>query len=87
MEINNLIAKINNKICNKIKCEKILIEDKTFLHRKHKNFDHKKFHLKIRIESLELKSKKKVEATREIFNILNQELKDYIHSIQLLINQ
>ena len=86
MEINNLIKKINNKICNKIKCEKILIEDKTFLHRKHKNFDNKKFHLKIRIESLELKSKKKVEATRQIFNILNQELKDYIHSIQLLIN-
>ena len=86
MEINNLIKKINNKICNKIKCEKILIEDKTFLHRKHKNFDNKKFHLKIRIESLELKSKKKVEANRQIFNILNQELKDYIHSIQLLIN-
>ena len=86
MEINNLIAKINKKICNKIKCEKILIEDKTFLHSKHKNFDHKKFHLKIRIESLELKSKKKLEANRQIFNILNQELKDYIHSIQLLIN-
>ena len=86
MKINNLITKIKNKICNKIKCEKILIEDKTFLHKKHKNFDHKKFHLKIRIESLELKSKKKVEANRQIFNILNQELKDYIHSIQLLIN-
>ena len=86
MEINNLITKINNKIRNKVKCEKLLIEDKTFLHRKHKNFDRKKFHLKITIESLELKSKKKVEANRQIFNILNQELKDYIHSIQLLIN-
>ena len=86
MKINNLIPKIKNKICNKIRCEKILIEDKTFLHRKHKNFDQKKFHLKIRIESLELKSKKKIEANRLIFNILNQELKDYIHSIQLLIN-
>jgi len=86
MKINNLIQKIKNKICNKIRCEKILIEDKTFLHRKHKNFDQKKFHLKIRIESLELKSKKKIEANRLIFNILNQELKDYIHSIQLLIN-
>ena len=86
MEINKLITKINNKICNKIKCEKILIEDKTYLHRKHKNFDHKKFHIKIRIKSLELKSKKKVEANKQIFNILNQELKDYIHSIQILIN-
>ena len=78
MEINKLITKINNKICNKIKCEKILIEDKTFLHRKHKNFDNKKFHLKIRIESLELKSKKKIEANRQIFNILDHELKDYM---------
>tara|TARA_A100001011_G_scaffold99241_1_gene104546 strand:- start:370 stop:630 length:261 start_codon:yes stop_codon:yes gene_type:complete len=86
MKINNLIKKIKNKICNKIKCEKILIEDKTFLHKKHKNFDHKKFHLKIRIESIELKSKKKVEANRYVFNILNKELKDYIHSIQLFIN-
>tara|TARA_B100001057_G_scaffold249820_1_gene250097 strand:+ start:396 stop:656 length:261 start_codon:yes stop_codon:yes gene_type:complete len=86
MKINNLIRKINNKISNKIKCEKIFIEDKTFLHKKHKNFDPKKFHLKIRIESFELKSKKKVEASRYIFNILDQELKEYIHSIQLFVN-
>ena len=59
MEINNLIKKIKKKICNKIKCEKILIEDKTFLHRKHKNFDAKKCHLKIKIMSSELKLKNK----------------------------
>ncbi len=86
MEINNLIKKINDKICNNIKCENILIEDKTFLHKKHKNFDHKKFHIKIRIESLELKSKNKIEANRHVFKILSQELKNYIHSIQLSIN-
>ncbi len=56
MEINILIKKVEKKICDKIKCE---IEDKTFLHKKHKNFDSKKFHLKINIESIELKSKKK----------------------------
>ena len=59
MEINILIKKVEKKNCDKIKCEKIIIEDKTFLHKKHKNFNSKKFHLKIKIESIELKSKKK----------------------------
>ena len=86
MEINILMKKVEKKICDKIKCEKIIIEDKTFLHKKHKNFDSKKFHLKIKIESIELKSKKKIESNRYIFSIINKELKEYIHSIQLLIN-
>ena len=86
MEINILLEKVKKKICNKIKCEKIIIEDKTFLHKKHKNFDTKKFHLKIEIESLELKSKKKLDSNRYIFSIINNELKEYIHSIQLFIN-
>ena len=86
MEINILIEKVKKKICDKIKCEKIIIEDKTFLHKKHKNFDSKKFHLKIEIKSLELKPKKKLESNRYIFSIINKELKEYIHSIQLSIN-
>ena len=86
MEINILIKKVEKKICDKIKCEKIIIEDKTFLHKKHKNFDSKKFHLKIKIESIELKSKKKLESNRYIYSILTKELKEYIHSIQLFIN-
>ena len=86
MEINILIKKVEKKICDKIKCEKIIIEDKTFLHKKHKNFDPKKFHLKIKIKSIELKSKKKIESNRYIFSIINKELKEYIHSIQLFIN-
>ena len=86
MEINILIEKVKKKICDKIKCEKIIIEDKTFLHKKHKNFNSKKFHLKIKIESIELKSKKKIESNRYIFSIINKELKEYIHSIQLFIN-
>ena len=86
MKINNLIEIVKKKICNKIECERIYIEDKTFLHKKHKNFDSKKFHLKVKIKSLELKSKKKLESNRYIFSIINKELKEYIHSIQLIIN-
>ena len=86
MEINILIEKVKKKICDKIKCEKIIIEDKTFLHKKHKNFDSKKFHLKIEIHSLELKQKKKLDSNRYIFSIIDKELKESIHSIQLFIN-
>ena len=86
MEINNLIEKIKKKICDKIQCEKIYIEDKTFLHKKHKNFDPKKFHLIIKIKSVKLKSMKKIEANRYVFNILGKELKNEIHSIQLFID-
>ena len=86
MKINNLVEQIKKKISKNIKCRKILIVDKTFLHKKHKNFDSKKFHLKITIESSELKTKKKIDANRYIFTILDKELKNYVHSIQLFIN-
>ena len=86
MEINILIEIVKKKICDKIKCEKIIIEDKTFLHKKHKNFDSKKFHLKIKIDSIELKSKNKLESNKYIFSIINKELNEYIHSVQLFIN-
>ena len=86
MEINILIKKVEKKICDKIKCEKIIIEDKTFLHKKHKNFNPKKFHLKIKIKSVELKSMEKIQANRYVFYILEKELKNDIHSIQLFID-
>ena len=86
MEINNLIEKLKKKICDKIQCEIIDIEDKTFLHKKHKNFDPKKFHLKIKIKSVELKSMEKIQANRYVFHILEKELKTDIHSIQLFID-
>ena len=86
MKINDLIEQIKKKIYNKIKCENIFVEDKSFLHKRNKNFDPKKYHLKIKIKSFELKSKKKIEANRYIYSILDYELKNYIHSIQLLIN-
>ena len=72
MDINQLQEIVKKKINQNIKCEKIDVEDKTFLHKKHRNFDPKKFHLKIIIKSSELKSKKKIEANRQIFEILKK---------------
>ena len=86
MDINILINIIKEKLKKNILLEDIIIEDKTFLHKNHKTHTNGKFHLKLIIKSLELKNKNKIESTKKIYNILRLELKEYIHSIQILIN-
>jgi len=55
MEINSLIKILKEKLTKEIKINNIEIEDKSFLHKKHKNFSKDKFHIKLIIESSELK--------------------------------
>ena len=86
MEINKLIEIIKKKITENIVLQEIVIEDKSFLHKKHKNNSSSKFHIKISIFSDELRAKKKIDSTKMIYKILEIELKNYIHSIQLSIN-
>ena len=85
MNINDLILIVKKKINENILVENIDIEDKTFLHKTHKSYSEKKFHLKLIIQSSELKGMKKIESTRKIYSILQEELDQYIHSIQILI--
>ena len=86
MDINNLIAIVKKKLINEIKIEKINIEDKSFLHKNHTGHQEGKFHLKLMISSNELKSLKRIESNKKIYKILDQEIKKYIHSLQILIN-
>ena len=86
MEINKLIEIVKEKISREIILQEINVEDKSFLHKNHKNNSPNKFHIKITIISDELKAKKKIDSTKKIYNILDNELKYYIHSIQLSIN-
>ena len=86
MEINKLIEVVKDKITKEIAIEEINVEDKSFLHKGHKNDSPNKFHIKITIFSDELKTKKKIDSTKRIYKILENELKRYIHSIQLSIN-
>ena len=86
MEINKLIELVKDKITKEISLQKINVEDKSFLHKNHINNSPNKFHIKITIISDELKSKKKIDSTKRIYKILENELKSYIHSIQLSIN-
>ena len=85
MNINQLILIVTKKINKNILLESINIEDKTFLHKNHKSNQDGKFHLKLTIMSQELKKMNKIQSTKKIYNILDEELEKYIHSIQILI--
>ena len=86
MNINELISIVEKKIKKNISLEYINIEDKTFIHKKHKTHQSGKFHLKLSIKHLESEKINKIELTKKIYKILDKELKKYIHSIQILIN-
>ena len=86
MNINELIAIVKNKLESKIIAQDIQIEDKSFLHKNHKSHQKGKFHLKLTLPSAELTEMSRIESTKKIYNILDSELKDYIHSIQISLN-
>jgi len=86
MNINELIAIIKNKLETEIVIQDLKIEDKSFLHKNHKGHQEGKFHLKLTINSKELAESSKITSTKRIYSILVLELKEYIHSIQILLN-
>ena len=85
MEVNELISTVKSKIEKKILAQNIVIKDKTYLHKKHSSHQPGKFHLELIIKSEELSKYNKIQATKKIYKILDDEIKNYIHSIQILI--
>ena len=86
MNINQLIEIVKKKLNKNFDCDKIEIEDKTFLHKNHSMHDKNKFHIKLIITSDHLRKKNRIQSTKEIYKIIEEELKNHIHSIQILIN-
>ena len=86
MNINELIAIVKNKLEAEISIQDLKIEDKSFLHKNHKGHQEGKFHLKLVIKSDELKKLSKIISTKRVYSVLSLELKNYIHSIQVLVN-
>ena len=86
MDINELIAIVKKKLTGEIDIDIIEIEDKSFLHKKHVGNQEGKYHLKIILSSSELKAMNRIESNKKIYKILDKELKEYIHSIQILIS-
>ena len=85
MDINQLIAIVKKKLKNQISIENISIEDKAFLHKNHAGNQQGRYHLKIILISKELKILSRIESNKKIYKILDKELKEFIHSIQILI--
>jgi len=85
MDINELIAIVKKKLENEIDIESINIDDKSYLHKNHIGHQKGKFHIKITLKSVELKRLSKIESTKKIYKILDEELKKVIHSIQISI--
>ena len=83
MDINQLIEIVKKKINTSIQVDDIEILDKTFLHLKHDNYKKGKFHLQIIIKSEKLKIKNRIEVSRQVYKILEDEIKKFIHSIQI----
>ena len=86
MDINELITIVKKKLLSQINIESIKIEDKSFLHKNHAGNQKGKFHLKIILKSIELKKLSKIDSNKKIYKVLDKELKEFIHSIQILIN-
>ena len=86
MNINELIAIVKNKLEKEIIIQDLKIEDKSFIHKHHKGHQEGKFHLKLIISSDELTKTSKIVSTKRIYSILDLELKEHIHSIQILFN-
>ena len=86
MDINELLEIVKKKIASSINIESILVEDKTFLHKKHLGHQIGKFHIKITINSKDLAKNSKIENYKILHKVLEDEIKKYIHSIQLKIN-
>ena len=85
MKINSLIKILKEKLTKKIKINNIEIKDQSFLHKRHQNFSKDKFHIKLIIESSELKKISSIEANRKIHGILRDEIDRSIHSLQIII--
>ena len=83
MDINELIAIIKKKLSDQINIQNIEIEDKSFLHKNHKGNQEGKYHLKLNIVSDELKKMNRIESNKKIYKVLDKELKETIHSIQI----
>ena len=86
MDINELIAIIKKKLSDEINIQNIEIEDKSLLHKNHKGNQEGKYHLKLNIVSDELKNMNRIESNKKIYKVLDKELKETIHSIQIQLS-
>ena len=85
--MKNYFDEIKEKLRNNLKIEKIEIVDNSHKHKGHKFFSPEKYHLKLKIKSLHLKSISRINAQKMIMKVLQDELKTRIHALEINIEQ
>ena len=78
---------ICKKLKDQIKIEAVEIVDNSFKHKGHKSFSPEKFHLHLKIQSLYLNSISRVSAHKIIMKVLNEDLKNKIHALEISIEK
>ena len=84
--MESFIKIIEKKLRNSIQPSEIEIIDNSSKHIGHKSFIKGKFHLKIIIKSDYLNSFGRIQAQKKIMKLLENELKEKIHALELKIN-
>ena len=84
MDINQLSKIVKKKILDNKLIEHLEVEDKSFLHKNHITNNPNKFHIKLKIKSEKLKNMGRIQSNKIILKLLENELKKYIHSLQIL---
>ncbi len=78
---------ILDKIKQNIVCEKVQVNNKSHLHQHHaQSPKNNNSHFELIISSAELKKLKPVDAHKKIYEILDEEMKSIIHSLEIKIN-
>jgi len=77
---------ILDKIKQNIVCENVQVNNKSHLHQHHSQSPkNNNSHFEVVIYSAELKKLKTVDAHKKIYSILNEEMKNTIHSLEIKI--
>jgi BolA protein len=78
---------ILDKIKQNIVCENLEVNNKSYLHQHHaQSPKNNNSHFEVIISSAELKKLKIIDAHKKIYSILNEEMKNTIHSLEIKIN-
>ena len=78
---------ILDKIKQNIVCENVTVNNKSHLHQRHaQSPKNNNSHFELIICSAELKKLKPVDAHKKIYEILDEEMKNIIHSLEIKIN-
>ena len=84
MDINQLSEIVKKKILDSKIIAGVELEDKSFLHKNHKTNNPNKFHIKLKIKSKTLKNMSRIKSNKFVYRLLDEEMKKYIHSLQIL---